>query len=83
MTGRDGSKRVGSDDRPAGSSGTGDRDRVTALSLMRMALALLDRAGEMHGATRRQHAIDTVLDVPPGAPDEAEIDRLLGAERPG
>jgi len=32
----------------------------TALALMRMALALLDRAGEGDAAVRLQHAIDSV-----------------------
>jgi hypothetical protein len=32
----------------------------TAVALMRMALALLDRAGETEAAARLQHAIDRV-----------------------
>ena len=36
----------------------------TAISLMRMALALLDAAGETAGVARLQHAIDTVTGVP-------------------
>ena len=37
----------------------GNRDVRTALALMRMALALLDRAGATLTAARLQHAIDT------------------------
>lgn len=36
------------------------RSRRVALDLMRMALALLDRAEEGFAAARLQHAIDTV-----------------------
>lgn len=40
-------------------SGSGDDKRV-ALNLMRLALPLLDRAGDMVAAARLQHAIDAV-----------------------
>lgn len=40
-------------------SDMGDRNARTALALMRMALALLDRAGATLTAARLQHAIDT------------------------
>ena len=36
-----------------------------AVSLMRLALPLLDRAGETLVAARLQHAIDTALRTPP------------------
>ncbi len=36
------------------------RDTEVALRLMRMALALLDKAGEGTAACRLQHTIDTV-----------------------
>ena len=36
------------------------RNREVAVSLMRMALPLLDRSGEPCAAARLQHAIDTV-----------------------
>ena len=36
-----------------------------AVSLMRLALPLLDRAGDTLAAARLQHAIDTALDTPP------------------
>lgn len=36
------------------------RDREVALDLMRMALALLDRAGDAVAVARLQHAIDCV-----------------------
>lgn len=49
-------------------------DSATAVSLMRMALALLDRAGDLQGAARLQHAIDTVLRTPPGPPTPEQID---------
>lgn len=41
-----------------------DRSRDVALKLMRLALPLLDRAGETLAAARLQHAIDTALESP-------------------
>ena len=45
----------------------------TALALMRMAMALLDRAGCTLAAARLQHAIDTVEAVPGNAGDAASF----------
>jgi hypothetical protein len=47
--------------------------RLTAVRLMRLALPLLDRAGEGTAAARLQHAIDTAENMPVLAPirDEA------------
>lgn len=63
-------------------TGGSDNDRTVALSLMRMALALLDRCGESTGAARLQHAIDTVERRPIGAPGDSEIDRVFGPSLP-
>ena len=41
-----------------------------AVSLMRLALPLLDRAGDTLAAARLQHAIDTALRSPPSNADE-------------
>lgn len=46
----------------------GERSRAVALSLMRMALALLDRHGNPVAAARLQYAIDTEEEVPDHAP---------------
>ena len=51
----------------------------TALALMRMALALLDRAGCLLAAARLQHAIDTVASDPGGAPTQRHPDASTGA----
>ena len=48
---------------PRSESEVSDRAKVVALSLMRMALALLDRVGEPLAAVRLQHAIDTVKET--------------------
>lgn len=48
------------------------RDVVVAAALMRMALALLDRAGEGLAGARLQHAIDTLDCRPRTEPAEAE-----------
>lgn len=48
---------------PRSESEMSDRGKVVALSLMRMAYALLDRAGEPLAAARLQHAIDTVKET--------------------
>lgn len=54
----------------------------TAVSLMRMALALLDRAGEGVAALHLQHAIDVATGQQPlqegDVIDEELIERLLG-----
>lgn len=42
-----------------------ERSREVAISLMRLALPLLDQAGDTLAAARLQHAIDTALDTPP------------------
>ncbi len=49
-------------------------ESATAVSLMRMALALLDRSGDLQGAARLQHAIDTVLRSPLGPPSREQIE---------
>ncbi|MBQ1499768.1 MAG: hypothetical protein IIZ38_15780 [Sphingomonas sp.] len=41
-----------------------ERSRAVALSLMRMALALLDRYGSPLAAARLQYAIDTEEELP-------------------
>lgn len=57
-------------------------DTGTALSLMRMALALLDRAGEQHAACHLQAAIDRAEGIAPMVEDDrttAELQaRILG-----
>lgn len=54
---------------------------ATAITLMRMALALLDREGRPDAAARLQHAIDTATGEPPmQAGDEvavATVDRYV------
>ena len=52
----------------------------TALALMRMALALLDRAGLFLAAARLQHAIDTLASDPGGAAKQRHPDPSTGAE---
>lgn len=59
-----------------------DNDRTVALSLMRMALALLDRCRESTGTARLQHVIDTVEGRPIEMPGDSEIDRLFGPSLP-
>ncbi len=54
-----------------------DHARQVAISLMRMALALLDRADESLAAARLQHALDTLELRAPGPPTEVEIATLL------
>ncbi len=39
---------------------SGSRDRAVALSLMRLALPLLDAAGEVAAAIHLQHAVDVL-----------------------
>lgn len=57
-----------------------DAERLAhvAASLMRMALALLDRAGDGWAAARLRHALDTLERRPPGSPTQAELDDFLG-----
>ncbi|GGE97793.1 hypothetical protein GCM10011404_33640 [Sphingomonas prati] len=54
----------------------------TAVALMRMALALLDEAGELSAATHLQHAIDVATDQQPMQQGEEIppelIERFLG-----
>ncbi|MBL7325241.1 MULTISPECIES: hypothetical protein [unclassified Sphingomonas] len=45
-----------------------ERSRVVAISLMRMALALLDRYGDPLAAARLQYAIDTEEELLSRAP---------------
>lgn len=56
---------------PTVSSG-GGRDRAVALNLMRLALPLLDAAGEVAAAIYLQHAVDVLEYNPPLAdvPDQ-------------
>jgi hypothetical protein len=56
-------------------SDTGDGNVRTALALMRMALALLDRTGVTLTAARLQHAIDTTAaeDLTTPAPHDPDI----------
>ena len=42
-----------------------ERPREVAVSLMRLALPLLDRSGDTLAAARLQHAIDTALETLP------------------
>lgn len=58
------------------------KELEVALNLMRLALPLLDRAGEYAAAARLQHAIDTAEREPTGALDEAALDRLLHPTAP-
>lgn len=56
-------------------SDTPNRLHDVAISLMRLALPLLDRAGDALTAARLQHAIDAALDGSPiRATDEPESD---------
>lgn len=48
---------------PGSESEVSDRGKIVALSLMRMALALLNRVGEPLAAARLQHAIDTLKET--------------------
>lgn len=63
-------------DRREGSDSGGDdrRPREVAAALMRMALALLDRADEGLAAARLQHALDTLEQRRPGSPTDAELE---------
>ena len=56
-------------------TGTSAREIAVAGSLMRMALALLDRADEGLAAARLQHALDT-LERRSGSPTEAQLERF-------
>lgn len=48
-------------------------DISTAVSLMRMALALFDQAGNTRAAAHLQHAIDVAIDAPiPRTTEEAD-----------
>ena len=47
-----------------------ENGRKTAISLMRMALALLDRERDVLGGVRLQQAIDTVEGVGPACRDD-------------
>lgn len=59
-----------------------ERARVfgVAISLMRMALALLDRVGEPLAAARLQHAIDTAERRGPGPPTSDDLKSFLDRE---
>lgn len=57
------------------------RPLEVAIDLMRMALALLDEAGESGAAARLQSAIDTANKVPVLRPGE-EVDPKLAAQIP-
>ena len=54
----------------------------TAVSLMRMALALLDRDGRHLVAVRLQHAIDTALDSPVVSHDDVGAIAIIDAHFP-
>ena len=56
----------------------GDRGLRTAIVLMRMALALLDRGRRPLAAARLQHAIDTALGSAPGPPAPEQLDAFEG-----
>lgn len=58
------------------------RELKTAVSLMRMALALLDKGGESVAAARLQHAISSATREPAIRPgDELDADTLNRALR--
>ena len=58
------------------SGGDDRRSREVAAALMRMALALLDRADEGLAAARLQHALDTLEQRRAGRPTDANLDAL-------
>ena len=53
------------------------RELDVAVSLMRMALALLDRVGDTLTAARLQHAIDTAERRGLGPPTADEIEKFM------
>jgi len=65
------------DQRPHDPQSEKERAARVAASLMRMSLALLDRAGEGMAAVRLQQALDTLERRPPGPPSDAELDAFV------
>lgn len=63
----------------------GGRSREVAVDLMRMALPLLDRAGEPLAAARLQHALDALeseASPPIGSAFESDFTWTLAGPRP-